>query len=1100
MRIERDIVQRMLECSVVRLLAERPPSPPDSFVVGGVHGSSAAAVIAALHETSDRVIVAAAASPRGASELAADLRSLVGSDRAQLYPQREALPYESADPHLEVGGQQVEAVEALLASRTRLLVTTLRGLQEKAAIPSELTDLQLGLELGPHPGPTALAARLEELGFSRAPLVEAVGQYALRGGIVDVFSFGSEHPFRVEFWGDEIVSLRQFDVLDQRSIGEVEAAKLLPVAFELEGDEERNARSVLDVLPTGALIVKVGSGSWTEGADRVWERVVQTARERRARGHDVPDPDELVLEPGGLERRMARFGRIVLQTDLAGDATLPAAAAPPVDRDMRRLARILANGEAQAIETVVLCDNDGQLERLEEILAESGRTYPSTRLAVGSLSQGFVLSCGETRLRVLTDHEIFRRPRRLKRGRRFRGGASLESLSELTPGDYLVHMDHGIGRFLGLETLAVGGREIEVLAVEYADRETLHVPVYRLDLVERWVGAADGAKRPALHRVGGKRWKTLRKKTEEQVMRFAQDLLDLYARRQTTAGHAFPEDTTWQREMESSFLYEDTPDQRQAAQDVKRDMERARPMDRLVCGDVGYGKTEVAIRAAFKAVEGGKQVAFLAPTTVLAEQHRHTLEERLADYPVRIGALSRFRSSAETKQLLEDTRSGRVDILVGTHRLLSPDVRFRDLGLLIVDEEQRFGVKHKERLKEMRAAVDVLTLTATPIPRTLHLALSGLRDLSLIRTPPRDRMPIITHVLPWSDQIVGEAIQRELDRGGQVYVLHNRIETIDTVAERIRGLAPTATVTVAHGQMTGAALDRIMTDFVDGAVQIMVCSSIIENGLDVPNANTLIVDGADRFGLSQLYQIRGRVGRSDRRAFAYLVVPERVNEEADKRLRVLEHYTQLGSGYAVALKDLELRGAGNLLGADQSGFAQAVGLDTYFRLLKESITNLQSSEGRPAHPEPDVSMGGAAYLPDAYVADSRQKLQLYRRLSRLTTGEEIETMRAELADRFGALPDPVKNLLDQASLRLLGQQMGVERILVRGRTARVSFRPGVSPRLSVLDEPFQHRQVAVTVHRLSPLSLGLERLGEERLSTTLIEALAALRDERSRAA
>ena len=1058
-------------------------------------------MLAALHEARpQQILVGVAPTPRAADELAADLDALLGAERVHLYPQREALPYEAIDPHLDVGGQQVEAIEALLARRTRVLVTTRRALQEKSAIPRELSDLQLRIEIGPHEGPTALAARLEELGFERVPLVESVGQYALRGGIVDVFSFGSDHPLRIEFWGDEIVSLRRFDVLEQRSTNEIREATLLPVAFRLEGTGETTTRSLLDVLPSDAVLARLGEGSWTEDAGKVWGRVVETARERRARGYTVADPDTLVLEPGSLKRRLEGFGRLTLHAGAQGDVTLPVAEAPPIDRDMPRLARLLAAGEAEETRTVILCDNDGQAERLEEILGEAGGRHPSTRIAVGALSRGFQVSCGETRLRVLTDHEIFKRPRRLKRGRRFRGGVSLDSLSELSPGDFVVHMDHGIGRFTGLETLDVAGREIEVLAVEYAEGETLHVPVYRLDLLERWVGPRDSEKGPTLHRVGGKRWKTLRRKTEEQVLRFAQDLLDLYARRQTTPGHAFSADTTWQREMESSFLYEDTPDQRQAAEDVKRDMEAARPMDRLVCGDVGYGKTEVAIRAAFKAVQDGKQVVLLAPTTVLVEQHRHTLEERLADYPVRIGALSRFRSPAETRALLEHTRDGVVDILVGTHRLLSPDVRFKDLGLLIVDEEQRFGVKHKERLKELRASVDVLTLTATPIPRTLHLSLSGLRDLSLIRTAPRDRMPIITHVLPWSDQILQEALLRELDRGGQTYVLHNRIETLDTVADRVRRLAPHARVAVAHGQMSGPALDRIMTDFVDGHTDVLVCSSIIENGLDVPNANTLIVDGADRFGLSQLYQIRGRVGRSDRRAFAYLVVPEHVNEDAEKRLRVLEHYTQLGSGYAVALKDLELRGAGNLLGEEQSGFAQAVGLDAYFRMLREAVERLQRDASEEAWPEPDVSMGGSGYLPDSYVADSGQKLQLYRRLSRLDSHAGIQDMREELADRFGPLPIEVETLLDQASLRLLGQRMGVERILVRDRTARVSFRPGVAPRLSILDQPFQDRQVAVTVHRLSPLSLGLERLGDARLSTTLIDALAALGDARSRAA
>jgi transcription-repair coupling factor (superfamily II helicase) len=569
-------------------------------------------------------------------------------------------------------------------------------------------------------------------------------------------------------------------------------------------------------------------------------------------------------------------------------------------------------------------------------------------------------------------------------------------------------------------------------------------------------------------------------------------LLDLYARRETGAGFSFSPDTRWQKEMESSFLYEDTPDQRKAAQEVKKDMERAKPMDRLVCGDVGYGKTEVAIRAAFKAVQDGKQVAVLAPTTILVEQHRQTFEERLADYPVRVGALSRFRTGKELKSLLLALAEGAVDIVIGTHRLLSSDVIFKDLGLLIVDEEQRFGVRHKERLKTLRASVDVLTLTATPIPRTLYLSLTGIRDLSLIQTPPRDRMPIITHVLPWSDQILGEAIQREMDRGGQVFLVHNRVETIFTVADRTRRLEPEASVAVAHGQMPPRELDRVMRGFVIGAVDILVCTSIIENGLDVPNANTLIVDGADRFGLAQLHQIRGRVGRSDRRAYCYLVVPPSITDEAEKRLRVLEHYTDLGSGYSVALRDLEIRGAGNLLGADQSGFAHAVGLDTYLRLVEKTVERLRKGPEEVSFPEPEVTLSASAFLPDTYISDPGQKLHVYRRLSKVQKPGEVVDLRRELLDRFGQVPPETEALLDATVLRLLGRNLGVERIMLRGREGRISFRPGVVPPLARLDSPFRDRQVEVEVKRVDPLSLLLRQAGGEPLASTLREAFLVL--------
>jgi transcription-repair coupling factor (superfamily II helicase) len=678
---------------------------------------------------------------------------------------------------------------------------------------------------------------------------------------------------------------------------------------------------------------------------------------------------------------------------------------------------------------------------------------------------------------------------------------ALESLAQLSPGDYVVHMDHGIGRFRGLERIEVGGESMEMLAIEYADRETLRVPVHRLDLVERWIGESSEAEPPSVHRIGGRKWKSLKRKTAQAIERATRELLELYAEREIAEGFAFSPDTHWQLEMEGGFVFEDTPDQRVATRDVKRDMESPRPMDRLVCGDVGFGKTEVGIRAAFKAVQDAKQVAVLAPTTILVEQHYRTFAERLADFPVRIASLSRFRTAKEQQAIVEAVARGEVDIVIGTHRLLSPDVKFHALGLLIVDEEQRFGVKHKERLKKLRASVDVLTLTATPIPRTLQLSLTGIRNLSLIRTPPRDRLAIATQAIPWNGDLLRDVIARELDRGGQVFFLHNRVETIQTVAEKVRELAPEARVGVAHGQMNAAPLEGIMRDFVRGELDVLVCSSIIENGLDVSNANTLIVDQADRFGLAQLYQIRGRVGRSVRRAYCYLIVPDGITEEALERIRILEHHTELGSGYQVALRDLELRGAGDLLGANQSGFAHAVGLDTYLRMLEEAVRRLrQGPEAPPTFPEPEVSLPGSAFIPDSYVSDSGQKLHLYRRLSKLEDRGSVERFREELSDRYGPVPEEVERLLDAHVLRLLGRDLGIERILVKGREGRVTFRAAATPRLATLEAPFRDRQVRVEIRRTTPLSLSLEQAGPEPLTRTLIRALDALAPGRAHAA
>jgi transcription-repair coupling factor (superfamily II helicase) len=575
----------------------------------------------------------------------------------------------------------------------------------------------------------------------------------------------------------------------------------------------------------------------------------------------------------------------------------------------------------------------------------------------------------------------------------------------------------------------------------------------------------------------------------------AAELLDLYARRQLAAGFAFPTDTPWQRELESAFLYEDTPDQRRASEEVKRDMERARPMDRLLVGDVGYGKTEVAVRAAFKAVQAGKQVVVLVPTTILAEQHGRTFRERLADYPVRIEVLSRFRSPKDTAVVVGRIVGGEVDIVIGTHRLLSRDVAFKDLGLLIVDEEHRFGVRHKERLKALKLVVDVLTLTATPIPRTLHLSLAGLRDLTLLETPPRDRSPVLTFVEPWDDPLLEEAMARELDRGGQVYFVHNRIETIETIAERVRTLALRARVAVAHGEMREADLEAVMARFVGGEVDVLVSTMIVESGLDVPNANTMIVDRADRLGLAQLYQLRGRVGRSHRRASCYLLVPDHVDDQAEERLRVLEHHTDLGSGYRIALRDLELRGAGNLLGGEQSGHAQAVGFDMYLRWLEETVKALRREPGagsREPWTPPDVTLDQPAHLPEAYVSDDEAKLDLYRRLARAERACEIQAVREELRDRFGPLPPEAERLLLVAELRALGAQAGLATVLIKGDEARLTFRRDAAPRLVGLQVALEAVQFEADVRRAVPLSLKLRRLGGETIGPGLVRALTAV--------
>jgi transcription-repair coupling factor (superfamily II helicase) len=1087
------LLERFQDLPATRSLIGRLPPPGRRTGVGGLPGSSAAVLVATLvRALPQRVFTVVAPTPADGERWLADLQTLLGPDTTALYPQRESLGAE--EPHYELAGERIETVEALLRGAVRVLVTTARATAERTAVPAALEQARLVIEVSKEERSlTDTAQRLEEMGYERVPTVSEVAQYSVRGGILDVYGFGMATPARIEWWGDEVASVRSFDLDTQRSGDTLERVTVLPVKSEqlkTNGSAASRRSNLLDLLPTDTIVVTDQESAVEREVERAWADAAHHLEVARRMGEEPPAREELLIDPGAWRARLNGLARIAV-SDAETEQRFPLASPEHIDRDLKRLRQIVT----QPPPTVILCDNEGQLERLEELIGSDRAT-----LAVGALDGGFIMPT----LRVLTDHEIFRRARRLRRPRRYRSAVSTAASRPLTPGGYVVHLEHGIGIYRGLQTIAVGadGATLEVAVVEYEGGDRLNVPLYRIDQLEpyRTTGGGDGdAPPPRLHRLGAATWQRQRDKTRAAIRAMAAELLDLYARRQLATGYSFPPDTPWQRELESAFLYEDTPDQRRASEEVKRDMERARPMDRLLVGDVGYGKTEVAVRAAFKAVQAGKQVAVLVPTTILAEQHGRTFRERLADYPVRIEVLSRFRSTKETAPLVQRIAGGEVDIVIGTHRLLSPDVTFKDLGLLIVDEEHRFGVRHKERLKALKLSVDVLTLTATPIPRTLHLSLAGLRDLALLETAPKDRSPVLTFVEPWDDALLEEAMARELDRGGQVYFVHNRIETIETVAARVRALAPRARLAVAHGQMRETDLEAVMGHFVRGEVDILVSTMIVESGLDVPNANTMIVDRADRFGLAQLYQLRGRVGRSHRRAFCYLLVPDQVDAQAEERLQVLEHHTDLGSGYRIALRDLELRGAGNLLGGEQSGHVQAVGFDMYLRWLEETVRGLKSGEGRRGKREeftpPDVTLDAPAHLPDDYVGDDDAKLDLYRRLARAEQPGEIEAVRDELRDRFGRLPAAAERLLLVAELRALGAQAGLETVLIKGDEARLTFRRDASPRLAGLQVALEAVQFEADVRRAMPLSLRLRRLGGESIGPGLVRALTAvLRD------
>ena len=1093
------LVERLAALPAFTRLVATLPRDHGTQHVSGLVGSSDAVLIGALAEREpNRMFVVAADQLPEAERLLADLQSVLGEGAASLYPPREG--FGEVEPHAEVAGERVETLERLSRGAVRILVTTARALLERTRLPHALAASRLELRRGNVWRLEALGEHLTSVGFERVQMVEDVAQFSVRGGIVDIYGFGMSEPVRLEFWGDEIAELRHFDLLTQRTTRPAEVALILPVDAigGAEADDAPDERTQIGALwPPGTLLIVPRGVHLAPEMQRTWDEAAHHIDVARRRGEDVARRNELFAAPDDALRALARVATLQLnETDNEPDTVVfPLRRPEPIDRDMKRLSALVRDG----MPTIILCDNAGQSERLDELLADRPGAPSPAGLVIGVLGGGFVIPASggmaADGLRVLTDHEIFRRERRIRRVRRYAAGTALEAVTALKVGDYVVHLEHGVGIYRGLSTIFAGETSVEVAVIEYEGGDRLNVPLYRIDQVERFRSVGDvseDAPPPRLHKLGGGRWQAQRDKTRAAIQEMTVELLDLYARRKVASRPPHNPDSAWQRQLESSFLFEDTPDQRTATEDVKRDMEGSKPMDRLLVGDVGYGKTEIAVRAAFKAVQTGRQVAVLVPTTVLAEQHARTFGDRFADFPVRVEVMSRFQGPKAQKEVLDALKAGKVDIVIGTHRLLSKDVSFANLGLIIVDEEHRFGVKHKERLKQLKLETDVLTLTATPIPRTLHLSLAGLRDMTLMQTPPRDRSPVLTFVEPWDDGLIEEGISRELDRGGQVFFVHNRVETIEAVADHIRRIAPRARVAVGHGQMRDHQLEQVMAQFVGGEIDVLVSTLIVESGLDVPNANTMFVSRADHLGLAQLYQLRGRVGRSHRRAYCFLMVPDQVDEDAERRLKVLEHHTELGAGYRVALKDMELRGAGNLLGPEQSGFVHAVGFDLYLRMLEETVKRVMRGDNPPPPPPADVALDTPAFLPDDYIPSQDAKLDLYRRLTALDDPAAIIAVRDEVRDRFGALPPAAEAYFLVAQLRMTGAQLGVEGILVRGEEARVTFRADAIPRMKPLSAAFRDVQFQVDVRRVQPLSLKLTRLGGSPMLEGLARALRTI--------
>ena len=1081
--------------------------------IQGLQGGARAFVLSLIAERLARPLLIVAPAAREAENLYDDLGFFLGSDsetaplrsRLHLFPSWEVLPFESLSPHPENIAGRLEGLYQLVEESAPILIATPAALMQRVVPKESLKRSYLYLVAGQDLSRDTLLEHLVQWGFQNVPLVEERGDFSVRGGIVDLYSPGYGRPLRLEFDGDRLESIRDFNPSTQRTERLQEEMLLLPMkdfslrgagldealrrldqrAMELEVDRRQKSH-MIDCLRAGIsfpgmefllsyfspALVPVFSYLpeqtllWLDNADRVeaeaerfgrlaWERNQNAREEHRL----VAPVEELYLNEQQWRNALMPFSvvhgeslMVMAASDQAQAATLdvesyltadigPETALHGKEASLAPLVERLKSWQTEKV--VFIAPTRGDAARLSELLSHYDvhvgliegsvrellmRDDFSRAIVCGQLNQSFRLP--EARLALVTFDEIF--------GTRKRQPAStaknypshfLTSLSELKQDDFVVHLDHGIGVYRGLKFMKVADIEGEFLHLEYSGGDRMYLPVDRINMVQKYIGG-DGAA-PALDRLGGTAWEKVKARARKSILAMAEELVQLYALREARAGTAFAAPDNMYKEFEAAFEFEETPDQQRAIDETLAGMQGKKPMDRLVCGDVGYGKTEVAMRAAFLAVEGGKQVAVLAPTTILAQQHLHTFRHRFRNHPVRIEMVSRFLTGKEVSQILDETAKGKVDVVIGTHRLLQKDVQFKDLGLIIVDEEHRFGVVHKERLKKLRQLVDVLSLTATPIPRTLHMSLVGIRDLSIIETPPMDRLAIQTYVTRYDERLIRDAILREVERGGQVFFLHNRVETIDRLALKLADLVPEVKMAVAHGQMRPKDLEKVMQDFFENKTQVLVCSAIIESGLDFSNANTIIINRADQFGLAQLYQLRGRVGRSHRHAYAYLLIPgeKAITPDAEKRLRALQEIDGLGGGFKLALHDLEIRGAGNLLGEQQSGQITAVGFELYTEMMENAVKELKGEEILP-EVDPEIRLGIPAYFPDTYIPDANQRLYFYKRLASLSDTAELDELKGEIKDRFGPFTEAVENLFLVMNLRRVLKQFLVQQISV----------------------------------------------------------------------
>ena len=973
------------------------------------------------------------------------------------YPAKDFLFYRADIRGKYLVKQRMEVFRALKEEENVTVITTIGALMDGVRPPLKIDEEVFSVRTGETSDLEELVQRLSAMGYDREVQIEGPGQFAVRGGIVDIFPLTEEMPVRIEFWDDEIDSIRTFDAQTQRSIENREEITVYPARDE--ADEQEEVSFLRYFRPEETLLFLDEPARLYERGEVIEEEVRQ-ARERREEEEKLPEGEKdirifPVHEIAGLINQYHSIGFTALEGKvkefLVRDVySILAKNVNPYNSSFEVLTRDLKRLKRNGYRVILLSGSRTRARRLAEDLRDYDLNSfydedPERLVKPGEIlvSYGHVAVGYEypmLKFTVISETDIFGKKKKKKR-RRIYEGEKIQSFTDLKPGDYVVHENHGLGIYQGIEKIEIDRIEKDYMKISYAGGGNLYIPATQMDLIQKYASA--DAKKPKLNRLGGQDWERTKTRVRKAVQVIARDLVELYAARQEKEGYAYEPDTVWQKEFEEMFPFEETDDQAAAIEETKKDMESHKIMDRLICGDVGFGKTEVAIRAAFKAVQENKQVAFLVPTTILAQQHYNTLVQRMKDFPVRVDLMCRFRTPSQQKKTLEDLKKGQVDILVGTHRILSQDVCFKDLGLLVIDEEQRFGVQHKEKIKKLRENVDVLTLTATPIPRTLHMSLIGIRDMSVLEEAPMDRMPIQTYVMEYQDEMVREAIVRELSRQGQVYYVYNKVKDIAEITARVQSLVPEANVAYAHGQMREHQLERIMYDFINGDIDVLVSTTIIETGLDISNANTMIIHDADKLGLSQLYQLRGRVGRSNRMAYAFLLYrrDRLLREVAEKRLAAIREFTDLGSGFKIAMRDLEIRGAGNLLGEAQHGHMEAVGYDLYCKMINEAVKNMKqgTSQEEAASFTTTVDLNVDAFIPASYIPDEYQKLDIYKRIALIETEEEMDDMMEELIDRFGDIPKKVQKLILIARLKAFAHSVYVTSIEQKGQTLKITM-------------------------------------------------------------